>query len=247
MPHPRQREGRRLSRRSESRSPSLPEPHIERREHKHDPDVCEQPLPEQMSEEQDVHANHDGIGDEERLGLSSSAVLQRRSNGSGPQRRDQAGRWRTLKNRRSESNEDPARCKALHTRAIASVFAERRKRRVDWRGAAMRSRPLIASDRRGPLPRSRAEMRVTRPMTRCATNTRRSPLASRSVPGHLLRGVLGLILAGVAVALCSVVGPIALTLLPLTAVAWRGCPTCWTIGLFGTLADPRARSEYPDI
>jgi hypothetical protein len=30
-------------------------------------------------------------------------------------------------------------------------------------------------------------------------------------------------------------------LLPITALAWRGCPTCWTVGLFGTLADGRAR------
>jgi hypothetical protein len=84
-------------------------------------------------------------------------------------------------------------------------------------------------------------------MTHCATNTRRSPLASRSVREHLLRGVLGLILAGVAVVLCSVVGPVALMLLPLTAVAWRGCPTCWTVGLLGTVADTQARREHPPI
>jgi hypothetical protein len=86
-------------------------------------------------------------------------------------------------------------------------------------------------------------MRVTRHTTSCTTNAQRSPLASRSVRGHLLRGVLGLTLCGVAVALCGIVGPIALTLLPLAAVAWRGCPTCWTIGLFGTLADTRARRQ----
>jgi hypothetical protein len=84
-------------------------------------------------------------------------------------------------------------------------------------------------------------------MTHCATNTQRSPLASRSVGEHLLRGALGLILAGVAVVLCGVVGPVALMLLPLTAVAWRGCPTCWTVGLLGTLAEARARREQPHI
>jgi len=90
-----------------------------------------------------------------------------------------------------------------------------------------------------------SEMRAIKPITSCATNTRRSPLASRSVAEHLLRGVLGLILAGVAIVLCSVVGPVALLLLPLTAVAWRGCPTCWTVGLLGTLADTQARREHP--
>jgi hypothetical protein len=29
--------------------------------------------------------------------------------------------------------------------------------------------------------------------------------------------------------------------LTLTALAWRGCPTCWTVGLIGTMADARAR------
>jgi hypothetical protein len=84
-------------------------------------------------------------------------------------------------------------------------------------------------------------------MTYCATDMRRSPLASRSVGEHLLRGVLGLIVAGAAVVLCSPVGPIALMLLPVTAVAWRGCPTCWTVGLRGTLADARSRREHPHI
>jgi hypothetical protein len=49
-------------------------------------------------------------------------------------------------------------------------------------------------------------------------------------------------LAGVlAIALLGRIGPISLALLPLTAFAWRGCPTCWTVGLLGTLADDRAR------
>jgi hypothetical protein len=69
----------------------------------------------------------------------------------------------------------------------------------------------------------------------------RSPLASNSVPEHLLRGVAGLAAAALAIVLVAVVGPVSLALLPLTAVAWRGCPTCWTVGLLGTLADNRAR------
>jgi hypothetical protein len=85
------------------------------------------------------------------------------------------------------------------------------------------------------------------PMTRCATNNQRSPLASRSVREHLLRGVVGLIVAGAAIVLCRRVGPVALMLLPLTAIAWRGCPTCWTVGLLGTLADAQARRKHPPI
>jgi len=47
------------------------------------------------------------------------------------------------------------------------------------------------------------------------------------------------------IVLIAVVGPIsiALLLLLLTAVAWRGCPTCWTVGLLATLADGRARRD----
>ncbi|HEY1590954.1 MAG TPA: hypothetical protein VGF81_04125 [Solirubrobacteraceae bacterium] len=74
--------------------------------------------------------------------------------------------------------------------------------------------------------------------------SRRSPLASGSISEHLLRGVAGLIAAVLAIALLARVGPASLVLLPITALAWRGCPTCWTVGLFGTLADGRARRSY---
>ena len=70
---------------------------------------------------------------------------------------------------------------------------------------------------------------------------RRSPLASGSVSEHMLRGGAGLMAVVLAIALFGRVGPISLVLLPVTALAWRGCPTCWTVGLFGTLADVRAR------
>ena len=58
---------------------------------------------------------------------------------------------------------------------------------------------------------------------------------------HLLRGAAGLIAAVLAIALLAPVGPVSLALLPLTALAWRCCPTCWTVGLLSTLADDRAR------
>jgi hypothetical protein len=41
------------------RSRTLQEQEIARREHRHDPDVREQPRPEQVPEEQHVYANHD--------------------------------------------------------------------------------------------------------------------------------------------------------------------------------------------
>ncbi len=83
-------------------------------------------------------------------------------------------------------------------------------------------------------------MSATCDVTPQPASTRRSPLASGSVREHLLRGALGLIAAALAIVLVAVVGPVSLALLPVTAVAWRG-PTCWTVGLLGTLADDRAR------
>ena len=71
--------------------------------------------------------------------------------------------------------------------------------------------------------------------------TGRSPLASGSVREHLVRGAAGLLAAVLAIVLLGIVGPISLALLLVTPLAWRGCPTCWTIGLLGTLADGRAR------
>ena len=74
-----------------------------------------------------------------------------------------------------------------------------------------------------------------------AADRRRSPLASRSVRAHVVRGAIGLLAAGLAIGRLGVIGPVSLVLLALTAVAWRGCPTCWAVGLAGTLADERAR------
>ena len=72
---------------------------------------------------------------------------------------------------------------------------------------------------------------------------RRSPLASGSLRVHLFRGAVGLAAAILAIALAGVVGPIALVLLLVTVFAWRGCPTCWTVGLLGTLADNHAEDD----
>jgi len=57
--------------------------------------------------------------------------------------------------------------------------------------------------------------------------------ASRSVPVHVVRGVLGLValVAGIALAPTSAWF---LLLLPVTVALWRGCPTCWVMGLIAT-------------
>jgi hypothetical protein len=59
-------------------------------------------------------------------------------------------------------------------------------------------------------------------------------LASKSIRQHYVRGALGL-LALVAAVVGSAAGtPAALGLLILTGAAWRGCPTCWAVGLMQT-------------
>ena len=54
--------------------------------------------------------------------------------------------------------------------------------------------------------------------------------------GHLIRGVLGLVAFVAAFALLGVVGPLSLLLLVVAGFAWRGCPTCWALGLTQTKA-----------
>lgn len=63
------------------------------------------------------------------------------------------------------------------------------------------------------------------------TVMQRSPFASRSVHAHYLRGAIGLLALVAAVAGAAAGVPTALALLVVTVAAWRGCPTCWAIGL----------------
>jgi hypothetical protein len=72
------------------------------------------------------------------------------------------------------------------------------------------------------------------------TTTSRSPLASSSVHRHVLRGMVGLLAVLAAILLFGVLGPVSLVLLSVAVVAWRGCPTCWAVGMMGTLSDRRA-------
>lgn len=81
-------------------------------------------------------------------------------------------------------------------------------------------------------------------MTPASASNRNRPLASNSLGEHPLRGVAGLVVGALAIFLVAIVGPVSLLLLTLTAVVWRGCPTCWTVGLIATIADAHARRGF---
>ena len=51
---------------------------------------------------------------------------------------------------------------------------------------------------------------------------------------HYGRGALGLLALIAAMVGAAVGAPAALALLIVTGAAWRGCPTCWAIGLAQT-------------
>jgi hypothetical protein len=59
--------------------------------------------------------------------------------------------------------------------------------------------------------------------------------ASQSLVEHLLRGLLGIAAVGCAVLLSGSQPWAASGLLVLGMLALRGCPMCWTIGLFETV------------
>jgi hypothetical protein len=61
-----------------------------------------------------------------------------------------------------------------------------------------------------------------------------APLSSRTVARHYARGALGLLVLVAAVVGAAVGVPAALALLIVTGAAWRGCPTCWVLGLVQT-------------
>lgn len=68
--------------------------------------------------------------------------------------------------------------------------------------------------------------------------------ASSSVRAHVVRGVLGAVLAVAAFGLVGTVGGWSLLLLVPAVVLWRGCPTCWALGLTQT-RDRLARDAQP--
>lgn len=69
----------------------------------------------------------------------------------------------------------------------------------------------------------------------------RSAFASASLVRHLCRGALGFGLAGCAVALTPIAGPIALALAAPGVLALRGCPMCWIVSLVETISAGRLK------
>jgi hypothetical protein len=61
-----------------------------------------------------------------------------------------------------------------------------------------------------------------------------SPLASTSVKRHYVRGALGLLALAAAITGAAAGMSAALVLLVPAVLAWRGCPTCWALGLMQT-------------
>jgi hypothetical protein len=67
--------------------------------------------------------------------------------------------------------------------------------------------------------------------------------ASASLVAHLVRGVFAALVMIAAVE-CQTAAPLASLALGVAAlVALRGCPVCWTIGLFETLTDKFKRAR----
>ena len=71
-------------------------------------------------------------------------------------------------------------------------------------------------------------------------------LRSRTVSGHLLRGVLGVGFLAIAIEYAPILGW--WTLLPALAalVCFRGCPMCWTFGLIETVVSRKTGSVCAD-
>lgn len=74
----------------------------------------------------------------------------------------------------------------------------------------------------------------------------RTDFASTSVPRHLARGAIGFGLIIGSIALVPVLGPVTLLAAPLALVAFRGCPTCWMVGLAQTISRGRLERQCAD-
>ncbi|KUJ37232.1 hypothetical protein ACZ90_69945 [Streptomyces albus subsp. albus] len=70
--------------------------------------------------------------------------------------------------------------------------------------------------------------------------------ASKSVPRHLARGAIGFGLIIGSIGLVPVAGPATLLAAPLALIAFRGCPTCWMVGLAQTISRGRLERQCVD-
>ncbi|MER5964907.1 hypothetical protein [Streptomyces sp. NPDC002057] len=78
------------------------------------------------------------------------------------------------------------------------------------------------------------------------TTPPRRDFASSSVPRHLARGALGFGLIIASVALVPLAGPVTLLAAPLALIPFRGCPTCWLVGLVQTVSRGRLERQCVD-
>ncbi|MFI9627235.1 hypothetical protein [Streptomyces sp. NPDC052042] len=81
---------------------------------------------------------------------------------------------------------------------------------------------------------------------RATTQPAAPDFASTSVPRHLVRGALGFGLIAGSIALVPAVGPVTLLAAPLALIAFRGCPTCWMVGLVQTISRRRLERRCVD-
>ncbi|MEV7790414.1 hypothetical protein AB0O68_00290 [Streptomyces sp. NPDC087512] len=70
--------------------------------------------------------------------------------------------------------------------------------------------------------------------------------ASKSVPRHLARGAIGFGLIIGSIALVPVAGPATLLAAAPALIAFRGCPTCWMVGLAQTISRGRLERQCTD-
>lgn len=94
-------------------------------------------------------------------------------------------------------------------------------------------------------------MKTAQPSRGTAARTATAPsavpdFASASVPRHLARGAIGFGVIIASVAAVPVAGPAALLAAPLALIAFRGCPTCWAVGLAQTVSRGRLRRQCED-
>lgn len=102
-----------------------------------------------------------------------------------------------------------------------------------------------SSTKHETAPRNPAEA-AQDPTTADSGRVRATHFASRSVPRHLARGAIGFGLIIGPIALLPVAGPAILLVTPLALVAFRGCPTCWMVGLAQTVSRGRLERRCTD-
>ncbi len=90
------------------------------------------------------------------------------------------------------------------------------------------------------MPRPRATVTATPEPPGRGRRAAGGPRTPPPLGVHLLRGLVGLACLAAALGLAVAASPVALVLLVPAAVALRGCPTCWLVGLVAVLSARRA-------